>query len=72
MARRTRITFVKTYASVENAERTLAKFPFILENDSLRFDIMPTIVEGQVRYGILFFGMNAIEAGIHYHFNVVG
>ncbi|MNC75414.1 hypothetical protein D3C75_1269400 [compost metagenome] len=71
MAKRTPITFTKTYASEANAEKALDKFPGIRGNMELRYDIMPVLVDGKVRYGILFFGMSACAAGVHFHFNVV-
>lgn len=65
---RTKIEFTKTYASEANAEKAVAKVPHLLE---CRYDILPVLVEGKVRYGVLFIGQAAIEAGAHWHFNVV-
>ena len=70
MARRTKIEFSKTYATEANAEKAIAKTGFA-SNNELRYDIMPVVVDGKVRYGVLFFGMNAMQAGVHFHFNVV-
>lgn len=71
MARRTKIEFSKTYATEANAEKAIAKFTGITNNNNLRYDIMPVLVDGKVRFGVLFFGMNACEFGVHHHFNVV-
>jgi hypothetical protein len=70
MAKRIKIEFTKTYASEANALKAVEK-AFGLELDGLRFDIMPVVVDGKIRYGVLFFGMNAMDAGVHFHFNVV-
>lgn len=71
MARRNDIEFTKTYASPENCEKALDKFPGIRNNNELRYGIFPVVVDGKVRYGILFYGMSAVQAGVHHHFNCV-
>lgn len=72
MARRRQIEFTKTFATEANAEKAIAKVPHIAANHDLRYDILPVLVEGKVRYGVVFFGMSAIECGVHFHFNVAG
>lgn len=60
------ITPSKTYATAQNARRAVDKaFPDDLD---LRYIIMLT-EDG--RFYPLFIGMSAIEAGVHFHFNVV-
>lgn len=75
MAKRIDLQFVKTYASVENAEKAIAK---VLGNDHgadfdslLTYSVIPTFVDGRIRYGIVFYGERAVQAGLHFHFNVV-
>lgn len=65
---RTKIEFTKTYATEANAEKAVAKAGKLAEQ---RYDILPVIVEGKIRYGVLFIGMDALQAGAHWHFNVV-
>lgn len=65
MNREFEITAVKTYASKENARKAVAKVGaqhlrhFIMQNDEGRF--FPVFV-----------GQEAVQEGIHFHFNVVG
>lgn len=72
MARHVEIQFTKTYATKANAERAVEK---LLGKDhakdfssNLRYIIMPT-EDG--RFGVLFIGNSAMQAGIHFHFNCV-
>lgn len=65
MNREFQIVAPKTYASKENARKAVAKKG--LENN--RHFIM-TNDEG--RYFPVFVGTDAIQNGIHFHFNVVG
>ncbi len=59
------ITAPKTYATKENARKAVAKIGaqclrhFIMQNDEGRF--FPVFV-----------GQEAVQEGIHFHFNVVG
>ena len=65
MNREFQITSPKTYASKENARKAVAKIGaqrlrhFIMQNDEGRF--FPVFV-----------GQEAVQEGIHFHFNVVG
>jgi hypothetical protein len=65
MNREFTITAPKTYASRENARKAVAKIGaerlrhFIMQNDEGRF--FPVFV-----------GQEAVQEGIHFHFNVVG
>lgn len=66
MAKLLTITPSKTYATAQNAQRAVDKV-FPSESD-LRYIMMRT-EDG--RFYPLFIGMSAIEAGVHFHFNVV-
>lgn len=65
MNREFTITAPKTYVSRENARKAVAKIGaerlrhFIMQNDEGRF--FPVFV-----------GQEAVQEGIHFHFNVVG
>lgn len=63
---RINIEFVKTYATIKNAEKAVEKKGF----EDRRYIIMPVETDEGTRYGVLFVGMEAIEAGVHFHFNV--
>lgn len=74
MAKLINIEYTKTYATVANAEKAVAKLlgaEHKEESSALRYMILPVEVEGRVRYGVLFIGMSAAEEGIHFHFNCV-
>jgi len=72
MAKRTDITFNKTYATEANAEKALDKHPGFRADHNLRYTIIPVVQpDGKIRFGILFIGMSACHAGVHFHFNVV-
>lgn len=75
---RINIEYTKTYATEANAEKAIAKVlgddhtengPYL--RNIVRYVINPVIVEGKIRYGVLFIGNSAIEAHMHFHFNVV-
>lgn len=66
---RTKIEFTKTYATEANAEKAVAKHTHLAAN--CRYDILPVIVDGKVRFGVLFIGQDALQYGAHWHFNVV-
>lgn len=68
---RTNIEFTKTYATEANAQKAVDKVAHMGSNAHIRYDIMPVLVDGKVRYGVLFFGQTALQAGMHWHFNVV-
>jgi len=55
----------KTYATKENAIKVVKDKGF----EELRFFIMKTDKD---RFFPVFVGMAAIEAGVHFHFNVIG
>lgn len=68
MATEQKIIPVRTYATHANAVKAVEKkFP-ASENDGLRYFIM-TNEEG--RYFPVFIGVKAMDAGVHFHFNVV-
>ncbi|AZF88177.1 hypothetical protein [Microcystis phage Me-ZS1] len=74
MAKYVDIKFVKTFATRANAEKAVAK---VLGSDhatnwTLRYTVVPVETDTGLRYGVLFFGESAVQAGIHFHFNVVG
>lgn len=70
MAHQTTIEFVKTYATPENAAKAAQKR--YGNNNKLRFTVLPVETDKGLRYGVLFIGMEAVHAGVHFHFNVVG
>ena len=72
MAKNLNIEFVKTYASVQNAEKAVAKVCTRPEDAELRYIVVPVVKGDKVRYGVLFLGVKAVEAGIHFHFNCAG
>lgn len=59
----------KTYISPDNARAAIAKYPFIDENRELRYVILQN---AQGRYFPAFLGDKAIQAGVHFHFAVIG
>lgn len=71
MIARVPITPVKTYASIENVEKAIAKkFP---DNASWPDSIRYFIVQSEDgRFFPVFIGQKALHYGIHFHFNVVG
>lgn len=74
MARKYNIEFTRTYATEANAEKAVEKLlgkDHAKEASNLSYSILPVVVDGKIRYGVLFYGMRAIEAGIHFHFNCV-
>lgn len=72
MAKQVKIEFAKTYATEANAvkavEKVMAKRQ---DHSSMRYIVVPVIVEGVVRFSPLFIGLSAIEGGMHHHFNCV-
>lgn len=74
MAKNLNIEFTKTYATEANAEKAVAKLlgaDHAKTHDELRYMIVPVIVEGAIRYGVLFVGNSSIAAGMHFNFNCV-
>lgn len=75
VASNVKIEYTKTYATEANAEKAVAKLlgdDHAKKDSPLRYMINPVIVEGKIRYGVLFIGSSAVQAGIHFHFNLVG
>jgi hypothetical protein len=70
MARHFSIEFTKTYATPANAQKAVEKTGFHQDN-KLQYTILPVETEKGIRYGVLFFGQSACQAGVHFHFNVV-
>lgn len=70
MAKHFEIEFNKTYATKGNAIKAVEKTGFDKVND-LRYTVIPVEVDGKIRYGVVFVGMSAAQAGVHFHFNVV-
>jgi hypothetical protein len=67
------IEFVRTYASPRNANRAVQAFLKMGREDmNLRYSIFPVLMEDKIRYGVLFYGQNAVQAGVHHYFNIVG
>ena len=77
MARRYDIEFTKTYATEANAERAIQKAIGINHEDAthwtsnLRYSILPVVQDDKIRYGIVFYGERAIQAQMHFRFNVI-
>lgn len=65
MNRKFEITAPRTYATEANADKAMAKHGF----EELRHFIMRT-AEG--RFFPVFVGQEAVQHGVHFHFNVVG
>lgn len=59
----------RTYATRENVEKAIDKFPPIRKNPALRY-FVATHSDG--RFFPVFLGESAVQAGIHFHFNVLG
>jgi len=73
MAVNVNLEFDKTYISIKNAERAVSKVvDGIRESDQLRYMIVPVVQDdNSIRYGVVFLGERAIQAGMHFHFNCV-
>lgn len=74
MARKYNIEFTRTYVSEANAEKAVEKLlgkDHAIGVSHLSYSIWPVVVEGKIRYGVLFYGERAVQAGIHFHFNCV-
>lgn len=70
MVKHQKIEFIKTYKTPKNAHTAAGKLDKLPGN--LRYLIVPVEQEdGSFRYGVLFLGMDAVQAGVHFHFNVV-
>lgn len=65
MNREFEIVACKTYATIENARKAVAKKGF----EELRHFMM---TDKQGRFFPVFVGEAAMQAGVHFHFNVVG
>lgn len=65
MNREFEITPVKTYKTKVNVRKAVAK----LGVERLRHFIMPS---DDGRFFPVFVGQEAVQAGVHFHFNVVG
>lgn len=66
------IEFTKTYATEANAEKAVDKlFSGRQPSTHVRYAIMPVIVEGKIRYGVMFIGQNALELGVHWHLSLI-
>ena len=66
MARITKITATKTYKTEANAIKAVEKFGY---SDEIRYFIM---MNDEGRYFPVFLGQAAIQAGVHFNFNVIG
>ena len=68
IAQEIKIEFTKTYATEANARKAVEKWASTYqENLIARYIIIPT----NGRYGVLFIGNSAMEAGAHFHWNTV-
>ena len=68
MAKCINIQPTKTYATAENAQRAVDKKIVNPELADLRYMV---VQHADGRFYPLFVGMEALNAGIHFHFNVV-
>lgn len=71
MAYSVEITPTKTYATVENAHKAVAKkYPFdpLASHNELRYMVM-THTDG--RFFPVFIGTKALHHGVHFHFNII-
>lgn len=69
MAKKIQLEPTRTYATMDNAEKAIDRFPAIRNNDKLRYFIH-THSDG--RFFPVFLGEDAIQAGVHFQFNVIG
>lgn len=69
------IEFTKTYASIRTAEIAVKNTIGERLMNELRWTIIPieilTVNGCDFRYGVVFFGKEAVEEGIHFDFNVI-
>lgn len=72
MAQLFNITPVKTYATKANAEKAVEKLniPDELNGKLIRYFIATSGETG--RFFPVFVGEAAVQAGVHFHFNVIG
>lgn len=70
MAKQFVIEFTKTYKTEGTAQKAVDRFD-AGRNLDVHYSIIPTFVEGEIRFGVVFYGQRAIDLGIHFHFNVV-
>jgi hypothetical protein len=66
------VEFVRTYASPVTATNAVNAFLKYQEDMNLRYSIWPVIKGDTIRYGVVFYGQNAVRADVHRYFNVVG
>lgn len=68
MNREYKIQCNKTYATADNARAAVAKKGF----EDQRHFILPVETDKGLRYAPVFFGQDAMQQGIHFHFNCIG
>lgn len=56
---------IRTYKTKANVEKAISKFPIL---SSYRYIIMTT---DENRYFPVFVGIDCVQAGIHFHFNII-
>lgn len=68
------IQFHKTYATPENAIKAVEKLlPKLHDlNTQLRYFLHPVVENNKIRYGVVFIGESSMQAGVHFHFNIIG
>lgn len=75
MAKLLEIEFTKTYVTSENAAKAAQK---LFGQSNLHFVIIPVMPgtvgnkTDSVRFGVAFLGERAVQAGVHFHFNIIG
>lgn len=62
----------KTYATEANAHKAVNSVDWIRDGSDLTYFIQPVLVGDKIRYGVIFYGVSAFNAGVHFHFNIVG
>lgn len=68
MARKIQLNATKTYATEDNADKAIERFPSIVAADVNYF--IARTADG--RFFPVFIGAKAVNLGIHFHFHVVG
>lgn len=84
MANQVELEFSKTYKTEKNAiaavtkeiEALKASTPaedFITKKNiaNVRYVVVPVVGEKEIRYGVVFIGITALDLGLHFRWNVI-
>lgn len=55
MANHYKVQFAETYATESNAHKAVARAEWLNERADLRYIVVPEVVGGVIRFGVLFF-----------------